>query len=182
MPGSEPKVWTAGYRLLLRPPGVWILLLLLGALVLALWPASVPDGPLTSEASSVVTPGSPAPVGAASSDAQASTSLQHIPAAPVQALVDSSSPQVAVASASVGSGPPVIAFRARSTAWVEVVDARQIVVLRRTLAPGETATAAGTLPLAVVVGRVDATDVTVRGQSFDLQGVARDNVARFEVK
>ena len=37
-------------------------------------------------------------------------------------------------------------------------------------------------PLSIVVGRVDATDVEVRGQPFSLVSVAKDNVARFEVK
>jgi cytoskeleton protein RodZ len=41
---------------------------------------------------------------------------------------------------------------------------------------------AGTLPLAVVVGRADAMDVLVHGQSFDLTPVVRDNVARFQIK
>ena len=36
--------------------------------------------------------------------------------------------------------------------------------------------------LAVVIGRVDATEILVRGQAFDLGAVARNNVARFEVK
>lgn len=185
MPGSEPMVWTAGYRLLLRPPGVWILLLLLGSLILALWPASAPDQTLIREASSVVVPALSASAGVAavSADAPTSAALKGLPASPVQTLTASTPSTVAAAApVSVASGPALIEFRARSTAWVEVVDARQVVVLRRTLAPGETAAAAGAMPLAVVVGRVDATDVTVRGQSFDLQTVARDNVARFEVK
>jgi len=38
------------------------------------------------------------------------------------------------------------------------------------------------LPLAAVVGKADLTQVTVRGKAFDLNAVARDNVARFEVK
>jgi cytoskeleton protein RodZ len=38
------------------------------------------------------------------------------------------------------------------------------------------------MPLAVVVGRADAIEVQVRGLAFDLTSVAKDNVARFEVK
>jgi cytoskeleton protein RodZ len=56
------------------------------------------------------------------------------------------------------------------------------VVLRRTLTAGEVAGASGVLPMAAVVGRADATQVQVRGKAFDLNAVARDNVARFEVK
>ncbi|MDP2448884.1 MAG: DUF4115 domain-containing protein [Polaromonas sp.] len=76
----------------------------------------------------------------------------------------------------------IIVFKAKGESWVEVTDARGTVVLRRTLAAGEEAGASGVLPLAAVVGRVDATQVEVRGKAFDLGAVSKDNVARFEVK
>ena len=61
-------------------------------------------------------------------------------------------------------------------------NAKGVVVVRKIITPGETVGASGTLPLAVVIGRADATEVQVRGKPFDLAPVARDNVARFEVK
>ena len=76
----------------------------------------------------------------------------------------------------------MIVFSAKGESWVEVTDARGTVVLRRTLAAGEAASASGVLPLAAVVGRADATQVQVRGRAFDLGAVSKDNVARFEVK
>jgi cytoskeleton protein RodZ len=76
----------------------------------------------------------------------------------------------------------IIVFKARGESWVEVTDAKGVVVVRRTLAAGEEVGATGALPLAAVVGRVDATQVQVRGKVFDLNPVSRDNVARFEVK
>ena len=54
--------------------------------------------------------------------------------------------------------------------------------LQRNLAAGESVSVSAQPPLAVVVGRADATEVTVRGKPFDLAAVSRDNVARFEVK
>ena len=66
--------------------------------------------------------------------------------------------------------------------WISVTDAKGVSVLRRMMVAGETAGASGALPLTVTVGRVSATEVQVRGQAFDLGAVARDNVARFEVK
>jgi cytoskeleton protein RodZ len=57
-----------------------------------------------------------------------------------------------------------------------------VVQLRKTLAAGESAFASGALPLAVVVGRIDVTEVSVRGKAFSLAGLSKDNVARFEVK
>ncbi|GAA4418011.1 hypothetical protein GCM10023090_02420 [Acidovorax lacteus] len=56
------------------------------------------------------------------------------------------------------------------------------VVFQKTLAADESASVSGTPPLAVVVGRSDATEVLVRGKPFSLEGLARENVARFEVK
>jgi len=65
---------------------------------------------------------------------------------------------------------------------VQVKDARGSTVMQKLLQPGETAAADGPLPLTVVVGSAQGTDVQVRGQPFDLAPVARDNVARFQVK
>lgn len=76
----------------------------------------------------------------------------------------------------------IMVFKAIGESWVEVTDAKGIVVLRRILTPGEVVGASGALPLAAVVGRVDATQVQVRGRAFDLNAVSKDNVARFEVK
>jgi cytoskeleton protein RodZ len=55
-------------------------------------------------------------------------------------------------------------------------------LLQRKLAAGETVTVGGSMPMAVVVGRADATEVIVHGKPFDLLAVSRENVARFEVK
>jgi cytoskeleton protein RodZ len=77
--------------------------------------------------------------------------------------------------------PPVLVFKARGSTWVEVTDAKGTVLLRRTLAASEAAEVLGDLPLAVVVGRADHTDVLVRGAPFSLEMHSQDNVARFKV-
>jgi cytoskeleton protein RodZ len=99
-------------------------------------------------------------------------------------VVSSSGP---VASASPAASPAadakgIIEFRARAPSWVEVREAGGNAVLQRTLQAGEIVAASGTPPLAVTVGSVLATQVQVRGKPFDLAPLARDNVARFEVK
>jgi cytoskeleton protein RodZ len=76
----------------------------------------------------------------------------------------------------------VVVFTAKDTSWIEVTDASRQVVLRRTLNPGESVGANGVLPLPVIVGRADATEVLVRGKSFELATYSSSNVARFEVK
>ncbi len=92
----------------------------------------------------------------------------------------------AAAPANVGAVPinssSVATFRATGESWVKVTDAQGVVVLNRTLGAGEVAEVTGSLPLAAVVGRADATQVEVRGQAFDLSKVSKNNVARFEVK
>lgn len=99
-------------------------------------------------------------------------------AAAVRSTPTAASPTQGVMAAPGG----IVVFSARGASWVEVTDARGSVVLSRLLMPGETVGAGGATPLSVVVGRADATDVTVRGKPFDLAPVARSNVARFEVK
>lgn len=107
-----------------------------------------------------------------------------------QKLVNGSSPagDVAIAASSSTNGATplttsgTVVFRAKNVTWVQVVDAKGFVHLSKTLAGGEVVGASGVMPLSVVIGRVDATDVEVRGQPFNLSGVSRDNVARFEVK
>lgn len=76
----------------------------------------------------------------------------------------------------------IAVFIAKTETWVEVTDAKGQNVLRRTLASGDVAGASGALPLKVTVGRADGTQVQIRGKVFDVNAVAKDNVAKFEVK
>jgi cytoskeleton protein RodZ len=76
----------------------------------------------------------------------------------------------------------VLAFKARSESWIQVRDAAGALVLQRNLAPNELVSVSGVLPLVVVIGRADATEVFVRGKPYDIGPVSRENVARFEVK
>ena len=113
----------------------------------------------------------PAPAASAAVAAVAVDRAASVPSA----IVPSPSEPIALATA-------VVAFKARASSWVEVTDARGVVVLRRTLQAGESAAASGALPLQSVIGRADAVDVLVRGKAFDLAPVSKENVARFEVK
>jgi cytoskeleton protein RodZ len=120
-------------------------------------------------------------------DAVAGNSVEA--AAPVPAASDAvvaplttlASPVVPDVAAKV-TGDAVLLLTARGSSWVEVTDAKGQVLVRRNLSAGEAVGPSGQMPLSVVVGRVDMTDVVVRGKPLDLAGTARDNVARFEVK
>ena len=90
----------------------------------------------------------------------------------------------ATLSAQSASSPAtgIVVFRPTAESWVEVTDAKGVVILRRNLVASEVVGASGALPLTAIVGRADVTQVQIRGQAFDLTPVTRDNVARFEVK
>ena len=98
--------------------------------------------------------------------------------------VDQAAGVVNSASVVPGSGltTGLVVLKATAPSWVEIVDARGIVQVRKTLQVGELLGASGSLPLSVVLGRADAVQVQVRGQAFDVKALAKDNVARFEVK
>ena len=78
--------------------------------------------------------------------------------------------------------PGLVVFKARGPSWVEVTDAAGVVQLRKTLVQGESVEASGAMPLSVVVGRIDSTDVLVRGKPFDLAPFGKNNTARFQIK
>ena len=123
------------------------------------------------------------PVTGGSAGPQASPSVSTVALAAPAAT--SPVPPATTAAAAVAAPVPangVVVFRAKGPSWIEVTDAKGVVRLRKLLDGGESGTATGALPLQVTVGRVDVTEVEVRGKAFDLRPVSRDNVARFEVK
>lgn len=90
-------------------------------------------------------------------------------------------PAAEVATPATGAGGLLVLKVNTGQSWVKVKDATGKVVLEKTLSKDESATAEGQLPLSVIVGNAKGTQVTVRGEPFDISST-RDNVARFEVK
>ena len=183
---------------LTRPVSLAVMALLVGALVIVFLPVSRQAEPqATATTEPVMPPDAPAstaaapaesgvmPVSVGASVASVSTGA---PAAvqPASAPVASAAPlPTGMASAPLQvpvSTTGIVVFSARAPSWVQVTDAKGTAVLRRLLESGETAGASGALPLSVIVGSAGATDVQVRGKPFNLAPIARDNVARFEVK
>ncbi|MFC5523590.1 helix-turn-helix domain-containing protein [Polaromonas jejuensis] len=159
----------------------------------ALPATAVMDGPSQVNMPAASVPPAEEPVAAASaSTAGPETSPVSTAATlPVAAAAPAAVPAPALANptAAAPASPAaetatsgIVTFHAKGQSWIEVTDAKGAVVLRRTLAAGEVAGASGAMPLAAVVGNADATLVQVRGKAFDLAGLARNNVARFEVK
>ena len=167
-----------------RLVGIAVVVLLLAALAVAF----VPMGNDGEEGAAAV----PAPAQANPAAQEAPDTLAAPRAAPqaepvAQPAQTASTPAVlehAVAGSTPAAAAPqdVLVIRARAQTWVQVRDAAGRVVLQKALAVGESYTAEGSAPWNVVVGKADATEVIVRGQPMDLKAIARENVARFEVK
>lgn len=100
-------------------------------------------------------------------------------AAPAPAPVAQAEPAAAPAAASVS---PVLRITAKGATWVQVLDAQQRLLIEKILQDGEVFSTSAPKPLTVAVGKADLATVEVNGAPFDLQAVARSNVARFEVK
>lgn len=143
-------------------------------------PASTAADPVISKPPAVQHAQSPAPAPVGQVPLPAVTAVTPPPAQVASAAVATASSPDAMAPAVNASD--VLVLRANQPSWVQVRDAAGTTLLQRIVAAGETVTPQGKLPLAVVIGKADATEVFIRGQRFDLTGASRENVARFEVK
>jgi cytoskeleton protein RodZ len=195
---------------LTRPVSIAVGVLLLAAAVVLLLPgtrqgdddaadakqgnktaATTPAGPALGATTAEATPSVPPEVPSAATMVPASVSMaSHM--VPVASAAGTAAPSRAAPAPAVAASAPaaptaaaaggIVVFRATGPSWVEVRDAKGVVAVRKVLGAGEDASVSGAVPLQVVVGRVNATQVEVRGKPFDLTPFARDNVARFEVK
>lgn len=188
--GQSPLLGTMS-----RPAVIGGLLLVVAALALAwlppldfAWtPSEAIDGDLAATQPlpvMAVEPSGPEPVSPAAvlrvpADANVNPDARANSSAAVSGLVV---PAAALFETGVPPVSGMVVFKPTAESWVEVTDAKHVVLLRRKLVAGEVAGASGSLPLSVIVGRADATPVQIRGQVFDLTPVTRDNIARFEVK
>jgi cytoskeleton protein RodZ len=175
-----------------KPAVIGGFLLICGAAAVLYWPLNnstqvtptpaSAQGTVATVVTTVVTPTAVEPTAVvAAAPVPIASSLPVAPVlAPSPNAVTALSPSAALPEKPPTTG--IVVFSASAPSWVEVTDAKGSVLLRRMLSVGEVAGASGVLPLNAVVGRADVTKVQVRGQAFDLAPVARDNVARFEVK
>lgn len=115
-----------------------------------------------------------------SSDAPLAITSSTVATAPEAPAGPSNAAAVRVPDAATATD--LLVLQSHGLSWVEVIDARGVVQVRKDLKVAEVLGVSGALPLSVVLGRADAVAVQVRGKSFDLKPVTKDNVARFEVK
>lgn len=180
-------------RKMAQPLGVAVMILLIGAGVLFFLPerGDKPENVVVSSAPALAANevGESLTINQPVSIAQ---DLESGASVALSALVNGETADVKVLDAAAGSTEVVQAsshpadglleFRAREKTWIQVRDATKKIVFERIMAKGEAASVAGNPPLSVVIGRADSTEVFVRGTPFDLTSVAKENVARFEVK
>lgn len=188
---------------------ILVLVLVLAALAMFLLPRNFFQwGPLAAQveavlpASAVASAAAPA-ASAHGPDAEPSAPAWPAAAAPAAAaspaLSASEVREAAVAGAPVGAsgvlpaaasapavaptgGRGMVQFRAVAPSWVEVLDASGQSLIGRILHQGEMVNLEGALPLRVKVGNVAGTEVVFQGHPVDLKPMARDNVARLELK
>ena len=178
-----------------QPVPAFVLLLVVGIVVISLLPvarheekATAATAPEAAPAAATAFPPAADPASAVPALAAASEpAAEAVAPAPavVAAAAPAAVPDAPQASMQVpGTAPAngIVVFRTRGDSWVEVVDAKGVVALRKLMGAGESTGASGALPLTVTIGKVDMTDVEVRGKKFDMRPVSKDNVARFEVK
>jgi len=161
-------------------------------------PASAEPAPPVMSAPSAAPPGAepamPAPVTPAAPEAAATppaapASPVATPPAPTSALAPSSgqpnpgspSGTPAASNPAAASAATVLRIEATGETWVEVSRAGGVPT-QRLLKAGEHIEFNDPAPYAVVIGRAEAARVMVRGQPFDAAALARNSVARFEVK
>lgn len=177
-------------KMQLSKPAIWLgLALLLGALILIFLPfvqqemsAFRSQGDEVSSGGELVEPVTTTTIvtGEGVPGAEPVAASLNPPAEPLAAALPAS--PLALAPAVAPNPDNLIAFSAMAESWVKVTDAKGVALLNRKLAAGEVVGVAGTVPLKVTVGRADAIQVQVRGQPFALTAVAKNNIARFEVK
>lgn len=193
-----------------RPVPLIVAALLVAALAVYFWPSAPPvasgdglmppsasEGQGAGETTVAQTPVEPAPAPAVTEPAAqpavaepvpsvAPASTSTVPATaspvPVPAPVASASSVATPSAATPAVGASLMTLTASGESWVEVVNGRGETVLQRMLKAGDSVDFSSAPPYAVVVGRADAVQVSVRGQPLDITPYARNSVARFEVK
>lgn len=189
-------------RWLSRPALLAAIVLLLGALVIVFLPRVENASGAPGNVAETVTPLEPsesaepvpaqepeAPAAPAAADAPVpavGAATPSAPAAPAPAANATAAATMATAAAAASPSAPaasgLLSIAATGETWIEVVNGPRTTVVQRVLKAGDTVDFSTSPPYAVVIGRADAAQVTVRGKPFDVLGLARNNVARFEVK
>lgn len=162
---------------LTSPMGLGVALLLLGILLVIMWPEGELSNLAPTSAQQVTETDAFRAAPAVDRAATPAPQARDLPGSQVPAAVDQASPVL-----TPSEDTAVLVLESRGASWVEITDAQGVLQLRKILGAGEQIRSQGPLPLSVVLGRADDVDVSVRGQRLDVTAMSKANVARFEVK
>lgn len=189
----RPMVWAAAAlvlaaaAVLLAPADWWQLLRGGGLPTPASLPASAPlvvtEPVLLAPQPASAASAAALPASAAASQAMGETvfaAQNPEPAASGPVAMAAASPSAAPATPAAPNG--LVQLRTSEASWVEVRDARGVLLLSRTVQPGESVGLDGSLPMRLVIGNAAVTQLGFRGKPVDLGPSTRDNVARVELR
>lgn len=115
--------------------------------------------------------------------AASTTTVGNLVSLPAPAASAPLPPPLAVASgASATSVAPALRVAAQQATWIEIRDPEGQVRLSRLMAAGETIEIEGPSSGSLTVGNAAGTAVWVNGGVIDLSRIARENVARIELR
>ena len=185
----KPMVWAAALLMVAAalvyflPPGVFSRAT--RPEIVALAPVALPVQPAASSAAVMPAVALPAASSVAANvlPAAASSPSISLPPAPGGETVFSA-PATALATSPLEAQTPprLLQLRTSEASWIEVRDAKGVLLLSRTVLPSESVGLDGQLPIRLTIGNASATQVQFRGQLVDLSTRTRDNVARVEVQ
>jgi cytoskeleton protein RodZ len=188
-----PDSRDAGEFTLLRKPAFWAtLVVLIGALAMALLPERWMPWRGAASGPPKERPASAAAAAAPSLAAAASASLPTLPvtgdslvAAPAASAIEAApgAPLAMLAGSAPAAGAPgnVLAVRTSAESWIEVQDGSGQTLLSRSVRHGESVGVEGALPLRLTIGNASATQLVFRGRPVDLSANTHDNVARLQL-
>lgn len=124
----------------------------------------------------------PAPAPAAEATPAVAAAVTPAPApAANQPDTPPAEPPTIAAPIAPGTETPLV-FVFRGTSWIEVKDAKGVIVLSTMGYPGATHAVGGAFPLEIVLGNAEVVTVTMRGAPFDTTPFVKQNVAKFQIK
>ena len=185
-----------GVLALVAKPVVWGPVLLLIAAAAVYWipagwlerPAAPASSGVVSAASAPVVEFVPAPAASEPVVSALASVQEPIASAPLQVREVAPPPAAATASTPVvkttvtATSGSALRVTATADTWIEVADAQGQVLLSRVLRAGEQQEYGGASPYKVRIGNVSGTRIEWRGAAIDLATLAKDNVARLELK
>jgi len=143
--------------------------------------AQEPVAPAAAEAAVPAVAAVPAPAAVAEAPAVPAASAAPAAVAPAVAAPAEAAAVAPAVPVAAATGNATLRIQARAATWIQVRGGGKVLE-QKTLNAGEFFETQAPKPLSVVIGRADAAEVQVGGAAFDLGAVARENVARFEVK